>query len=96
MQLCDEKTVLFRPIQKEALNSKNVVEKYGRQDVKATQALIDDQLKDLKLPRNKNLIATIKMMNEFLLSLIEMERNGIYVDANTLEEVEKEFIKELN
>ena len=72
----------------------NIVEQYGRQDVRATQSLIDDQLKDLKLTSNKNLIATLKMMNEFLLSLIEMERNGIYVDTSTLKEVEEEFIKE--
>jgi DNA polymerase I-like protein with 3'-5' exonuclease and polymerase domains len=72
----------------------NIVEQYGRQDVRATQSLVDDQLKDLKLTSNKNLIATLKMMNEFLLSLIEMERNGIYVDTSTLKEVEEEFIKE--
>ena len=72
----------------------NIVEKYGRQDIVATRALFDDQMKDLRLPINKGLVPTLKMMNEFLLSLIEMERNGIYVDKNTLKNVEEEFIKE--
>ena len=51
-------------------------------------------MKDLKLPINKTLVATLKMMNEFLITLIEMERNGIYVDKHTLKQVEEEFIKE--
>ena len=72
----------------------NVVEKYGRQDIISTHALFDDQMKDLRLPINKGLVPTLKMMNEFLLSLIEMERNGIYVDKNTLKNVEEEFLKE--
>ena len=71
-----------------------IVEKYGRQDIIATRALFDDQMKDLRLPLNKGLVSTLKMMNEFLLTLIEMERNGIYVDKNALKGVEEEFIKE--
>ena len=71
-----------------------IVEKYGRQDIVATRSLFDDQMKDLKLPMNKNLVSTLKMMNEFLLTLIEMERNGIYVDRQSLKSVENEFIQE--
>ena len=71
-----------------------VVEKYGRQDIVATRSLFNDQMKDIKLPINKNLISTLKMMNEFLLTLIEMERNGIYVDKKSLKDVEEEFIQE--
>ena len=33
-------------------------------------------------------------MNEFLLVLIEMERNGVFIETDLLDEVEKEFTKE--
>jgi len=71
-----------------------IVEKYGRQDVTVTRSLFNDQMKDFRLPLNKNLVSTIKMMNEFLLTLIEMERNGIYVDIKSLKAVEEEFVQE--
>ena len=71
-----------------------IVEKYGRQDVIVTRSLFNDQMKDFRLPLNKNLVSTIKMMNEFLLTLIEMERNGIYVDIKSLKAVEEEFVQE--
>jgi DNA polymerase I-like protein with 3'-5' exonuclease and polymerase domains len=68
-----------------------IVDEYGRQDIVATKALFQSQMKDLKLPRNKGLIKTIKMMCEFCAVLTQMENNGIRIDLPKLDEVEKEF-----
>ena len=68
-----------------------IVEEYGRQDIVATRALFQSQMKDLNLPRNKGLLKTIKMMCEFCYVLTEMENNGIRIDLDKLDEVEKEF-----
>ena len=68
-----------------------IVEEYGRQDIVATRALFQSQMKDLNLPRNKVLLKTIKMMCEFCYVLTEMENNGIRIDLYKLDEVEKEF-----
>ena len=48
------------------------VEHYGRQDVKSTKALFDSQMSDFKLPRNKGLLKTVKMMCEFCNTLTRM------------------------
>ena len=63
-----------------------IVEEYGRQDIVATRALFQSQMKDLNLPRNKGLLKTIKMMCEFCYVLTEMENNGIRIDLDKLDE----------
>jgi len=73
-----------------------VVEKYGRQDIISTREVFESQMEDLKLPRNKNLLATVKMMNEFLIVLTDMEINGIKIDTKALEDVKMEFRLEFN
>ena len=70
---------------------KEVVEEYGRVDVEITKKLFDSQMEDLKTEENKGLLRTIKMMNEFLIVLTDMERNGIHVNLDTLADVEKEY-----
>ncbi len=70
---------------------KDIVEEYGRIDVKITRSLFDSQMADLRSEKNKGLLMTVKMMNEFLVVLSDMERNGINVDLNELDKVEKEF-----
>ena len=70
---------------------KDIVEEYGRIDVQITRSLFDSQMADLRLENNKGLLMTVKMMNEFLVVLTDMERNGINVDLNELDRVEKEF-----
>ena len=70
---------------------KDVVEEYGRIDVEITRKLFDSQMDDLKTDQNKGLLRTIKMMNEFLIVLTDMERNGIHVNLDTLAEVEREY-----
>ena len=57
-----------------------VVEQYGKMDVAITRRLFNSQMSDFKLPKNKDLLMTAKMMNEFLIVLSDMERNGIHVD----------------
>ena len=70
---------------------KDIVEEYGKIDVQITRRLFDSQMADLRSEKNKGLLMTVKMMNEFLVVLSDMERNGINVDLNELDRVEKEF-----
>ena len=58
----------------------DVVEEYGKIDVQITRSLFDSQMADLRLDKNKNLLMTVKMMNEFLVVLSDMERNGININ----------------
>ncbi len=68
-----------------------VVEEYGKIDVQITRRLFDSQMADFKLTKNKGLLMTAKMMNEFLVVLSDMERNGININLEDLNNVEKEF-----
>ena len=70
---------------------KEIVEEYGRMDVQITRRLFDSQMEDLKLEKNRGLLRTIKMMNEFLIVLTSMERNGIHINLDTLQSVEKQY-----
>ena len=70
---------------------KDIVEEYGRMDVQITRKLFDSQMEDLKLEKNRGLLRTIKMMNEFLIVLTDMERNGIHINLDTLQSVEKQY-----
>ena len=65
----------------------DVVEEYGKIDVQITRNLFDSQMADFRLEKNKGLLMTVKMMNEFLIVLSIMERNGINVDLKELERV---------
>ena len=69
----------------------DVVEEYGKIDVQITRRLFDSQMADFKLTKNKGLLMTAKMMNEFLVVLSDMERNGININLEDLNNVEKEF-----
>ena len=68
-----------------------LVEEYGRMDVQITRDLFNSQMSDFKMPKNKHLLKTAKMMNEFLVVLSDMERNGINVSLDELSKVEKEY-----
>ena len=69
----------------------DVVEEYGKIDVQITRRLFDSQMSDFKLEKNKHLLMTAKMMNEFLVVLTDMERNGININMEDLNSVEREF-----
>ena len=73
-----------------------IVDEYGKQDIIATKALFLSQMEDFKLPRNKNLLKTVKMMCKFCVILTTMENNGIHIDLEELDKVEKEFQLEYN
>ena len=68
-----------------------LVEEYGRMDVEITRNLFNSQMADFKMPKNKHLLKTAKMMNEFLIVLSDMERNGINVSLDELGKVEREY-----
>ena len=72
----------------------DIIDEYGRQDVVSTRALFDSQMVDFKKSDNKGLLKSVKMMNEFLPVLGEMERNGINIDIPGLDEVETLFKEE--
>jgi len=69
----------------------DIVEEYGKIDVQITRRLFDSQMQDLRLPKNKDLLMTLKMMNEFLIVLCDMEINGININVEDLSNVEKEY-----
>jgi len=73
---------------------KKILKEYCIQDIKSTVELFHAQIKDLKREDNKGLMKTIKMSNEFLLVLIDMENNGIAIDMDALSAVEHEYKKE--
>jgi DNA polymerase-1 len=79
LQLCDEKTVLFRPIQKEALNSKNVVEKYGihPRNFAAARAIAGDKSDNLKGVGGAGL-PTVKKRLPFLAENKDFSLEDIY------------------
>ena len=68
-----------------------IVEQYGKIDVAITRQLFDSQMADLRTDKHKGLLKTIKVMNEFLIVLTDMERNGINVNLDDLKQVEKEY-----
>ena len=69
----------------------DIVEEYGKIDVAITRKLFDSQMEDLRADKNKHLLKTVKMMNEFLIVLTDMERNGININLEDLSQVEKEY-----
>jgi DNA polymerase I-like protein with 3'-5' exonuclease and polymerase domains len=69
----------------------DIVEEYGRIDVEITKRLFNSQMQDFRLPKNKDLLMTAKMMNEFLVVLSDMEINGININLDELNKVEKEY-----
>jgi len=72
----------------------DIIEEYGRQDVVSTRALFDAQMVDFKKESNRPLLKSVKMMNEFLPVLGNMEMNGINIDLPALNEVEQQFKEE--
>jgi len=72
----------------------DIIDEYGRQDVISTRALFNSQMADFKKADNKGLLKSVKMMNEFLPVLGNMEMNGIHIDVPGLDLVEQEFKEE--
>lgn len=71
---------------------KSNVEEYGIRDVDCLAEL--DASQQQRIGKNSHLTATIKMSHEFIRCLVEMERNGIFIDADAVEDVRAEYQKE--
>jgi DNA polymerase I-like protein with 3'-5' exonuclease and polymerase domains len=67
---------------------------YGQDDVESLRDLFWRQIAVLNEPDNVGLKPTIQMSNEFCRELVDMERNGIAVDLEALDQIEKEFVAE--
>jgi DNA polymerase I-like protein with 3'-5' exonuclease and polymerase domains len=72
----------------------DVVEEYGIGDVTTTIALYNLQQEKLKKEENKGLLPTIKMMNDFLKVILEIESNGIQIDLPTLVSLKAAYVIE--
>ena len=70
------------------------VVEYADADVLSTAEIYIAQQKDLLKDSNKGLLPTYTLMNEMLLFLVELERNGIAIDRDTLGDVKKQFEEE--
>lgn len=71
-----------------------IVEEYLEADVTSTAEIFLDQLNDWTQSENRTLINIIQLMNEMLLFLVEIERNGIKIDLDELHRIEKEYLEE--
>ena len=67
---------------------------YAEADVQSCAEIFVQQLEDLKQPENEGLIHTFRLMNEMLFFLVEIEKNGIKINLDVLEEVGREFEEE--
>ncbi len=75
----------------EAMPLATVLE-YAEADVQSTVEIYLSQQEELK--RHPGLKPTIKLMNEMLIFLLEIESNGINIDSDALHRVETQFLAE--
>jgi len=69
---------------------------YLEADIRTTAELYVAQMEDYEKEENKSLIPVVDLMNEMLMFLVEIERNGTAIDLDKLEEVELQFETEKN
>lgn len=74
----------------ESMPLETVIE-YADADVLSTAEIYVAQQKDLRKESNVGLLPTFVLMNEMLLFLVELERNGIAIDMPTLMQVKQDF-----
>lgn len=77
----------------EAMPLDTVLE-YAEADVISCAEIYLAQQNDLAHESNRSLKETIKLINEMLLFLVEIESNGIKVDLDVLAEIKEEFLAE--
>jgi len=77
----------------EAMPLDTVIE-YADADVLSCAEIYLAQQKDLEKESNKGLQPIYDLMNEMLLFLVEIERNGIAIDIETLHKVRDEYLAE--
>lgn len=71
-----------------------VVIEYAEADVQSCAEIYLDQLSDYADAKNKGLVPVRKAMNEMLMFLVEIERNGVKIDLDALEDVEIQYLDE--
>lgn len=64
---------------------------YLESDIRTTAELYQAQMGDYEKEENQSLAPVIDLMNEMLMFLVEIERNGTAINLDTLERVELEF-----
>lgn len=70
---------------------------YGLQDLDTTRALWEFQCNSaMENQEIQQMQPAIQLMNDTLDVIIEMERNGCYINLNVLDEVEREYREEFN
>ena len=72
----------------------DTVIEYAEADVKSCQCIYLTQQKDFAKPENTSMAYIVTLMNEMLLFLVELEKNGIKVDLEKLEEIKQQFTEE--
>jgi DNA polymerase I-like protein with 3'-5' exonuclease and polymerase domains len=77
----------------EAMPLDTVIE-YADADVLSCAEIYMAQLEDLQEDQNRGLYPVYTLMNEMLLFLCEIERNGICIDLSILSTVEEQFVEE--
>lgn len=77
----------------EAMPLAEVLE-YAEADVQSCAEIYVEQQKDFSDEKNAGMLPVVTLMNEMLLFLCEIERNGIRIDTDTLLEVEKNYVAE--
>jgi len=77
----------------EAMPLETVLE-YAEADVVSCGEIYLAQLEDFHKDENKSLNSIVDLMNEMLVFLLEIETNGIHIDMDALDDVEREFTAE--
>lgn len=72
----------------------SVVQEYGASDCVSCAEVLFSQLNDYENKDLQGLVKTRIMMNEMLGVLFTMETNGINIDLQVLEKIEKEYLEE--
>lgn len=71
----------------------DIVEEYGRGDVISCMEVFYAQAKYIH-DHHIYLLPTMRMMNEMLVCLVDMERSGISINTDTLADVKQRFLEE--
>ena len=79
----------------EAMPLATVLE-YAEADVISCGEIYLSQQDDYAAKSNKSLAETVKLMNEMLLFLVEIETNGIKIDLEVLDLIKREYLEEFN
>ena len=72
----------------------DTVIEYAEADVVSCQEIYQAQQEDYAKPENTAMAYVVTLMNEMLIFLVELEKNGIKVDLEKLEEIKQQFTEE--